>query len=71
MHLSSDDSLAHMNANTKGIAAVPQMVEALVLLLAEFDKFSRYGSPMAQGANEARATAEAALKAAGVKVYSL
>lgn len=43
------------------IAAAPEMLAALRGLLAEFDKFSRYGSPIARAANEARTLARAVI----------
>lgn len=47
------------NANL--IVAAPEMLAALRGMVAEFDKFSRYGSPIARDANEAMRHARAAI----------
>ncbi len=49
-------------------AAAPEMAEALEGMLAEWDKFTRYGSPIAKASNERVNFARAALaKARGQK----
>ncbi len=48
--------------------AAPDLLAALKAMVAEFDKFSRYGSPLARDANEAMRAARAAIaKAEGVE----
>lgn len=45
-------------------AAAPELLAALEALLAEWDKLTRYGSPMAKNANESVTFARAALSKA-------
>ena len=49
------------------IAAGPDLRTALVGMLAEWDKFTRYGSPIAKASNERVSAARAALAKAGVR----
>jgi hypothetical protein len=41
--------------------AAPELLAALKAMVAEFEKFSRFGSPIAMTANEAMRTARAAI----------
>jgi hypothetical protein len=43
------------------IAAAPDLLAALRAMVAEFEKFSRYGSPIARDANEAMRAARSAI----------
>lgn len=51
-------------ANCRLIAAAPTMLEARRGMLREWDKLTRYGSPIAKAANERVAFARAAIAAA-------
>lgn len=56
--------IARREANARLISAAPELFEAASALLAEFEKFSQYGSPMAVRANDAMNIAYAALRKA-------
>lgn len=51
----------HAPCDPGAAATIERLTVALRQLLAEFDKFSRYGSPIAGSANEACAAAKQAL----------
>ena len=60
VRINGDSSLSG-EANARLIAAAPKLLAALGAMVAEFDKFSRYGSPIAREANEAMRAARAAI----------
>jgi hypothetical protein len=52
------------DANARLIAAAPDLLKALAGMLVEWEKFTRYGSPIARDANENVRLAKAAIERA-------
>lgn len=62
----AEASLAERRRAQRLADAAPDLLAALKAMVAEFEKFSRYGSPIARDANEAMRQARAAIaKATG------